>query len=427
MISACTGTPPSPISSKATNTITLTILPSLPSPTNTATKPNPTATSLPTQTPSVAPTPTPDTGIIQNCLPIISELPKDFNYSGVITGFNPPNGDGLGWDSLLVLKTMTNRPIKAGSYTTEIQVSPNRTLYAYQVHKAQQVIILAADGRIKKIIATPYNWVLSRWLDNQRLLMIATEPDPKIDQTVRQTDKYPETIAVLNPLTGEKLIFPPDYPDIDQTIWHNFDSSGSTLYDPALTRVVYPGAIEGKGRGYILWDIQGKRRLAQLSSPFSVESPKWSPDGSKFIVNGQGGEFFLVSRDGDIKQITHYNPNYRTDQNRHNFYSQFYSWSPDGKQVALWLNSNETNNTSLAILDPSTGDTLDLCIAYGSMPNVLPFWPDPVWSPDGKYIIIGANFQPDQNTNDLVLVDLEKGLALKIADNYSPNGWLKEP
>jgi hypothetical protein len=356
---------------------------------------------------------------MQKCLPIISDIPKDINFSGIITGFKHPREKGTGSYAFLDLRTQTMHSIKAGSYTSEIAVSPDRTLYAYGIDEANQVAIFTADRRIKKVVAVPYRWFIMRWFDNQRLLMMVSEPDPFVDPSFRFTDKYPETIAMLNPFTGEKIIFPPNYPDIDRAIWHNFDSSGSTLYDPTLTRVVYPGSIEGKGGGYILWDIQGKRKLAELYSPNPGISPKWSEDGSRFVVSGEGGELYLISRDGDIQQITHYNPNYDPKKPKYHYWSEHYSWSPDGKQLAMWLGS------SLAVLDIATGETRDFCISYGGISN-YPTYLYPVWSPDGKSIIVDANHQPDQNTDDLILVDLGKNSAIKIAENFSPNGWLKE-
>jgi Tol biopolymer transport system component len=49
----------------------------------------------------------------------------------------------------------------------------------------------------------------------------------------------------------------------------------------------------------------------------------------------------------------------------------------------------------------------------------------PIWSPDGKYLVIEANRQEDGNTQT-VLIDLEGKFAVPILENALPIGWLAD-
>jgi Tol biopolymer transport system component len=216
-----------------------------------------------------------------------------------------------------------------------------------------------------------------------------------------------------------------DYPDIDRAS-HNFrwGYSGTTVYDPTLTRVVYLN-------GFALYDIPGKTILAQLTNVYLGDEPKWSPDGSRIIVSA-GAEFYLISRDGQITQASHMNPNYNPETRKgYDYMSSYYSWSPNGNKIALWLqvyDSKTINPTiTLAVLDIASGIITDTCIPAGFNPEKLFKFPEPVWSPDGNSLVIDTNFNEEEKTTGVVLVDLEKQAAYKVLENYYPLGWLVAP
>jgi hypothetical protein len=96
----------------------------------------------------------------------------------------------------------------------------------------------------------------------------------------------------------------------------------------------------------------------------------------------------------------------------------------DGQYVAFWLNDFKTGNFTLAILDTQTGVITDTCIQAGSNPFNVITSPFAAWSPDGKSLVVAANFRPEDNGKDVVLVDLEKQVICKITTNNFPVGWL---
>ena len=251
------------------------------------------------------------------------------------------------------------------------------------------------------------------------------EPDP----SAPGWDIYPPTVIVVNPFHDKIQTLPPDFPDID-LIYNllSWNQSGTTVYDPTLTRVVYPGSVttdDYQGNGYILYGIPEKKKLAQIPSWFDPP-PVWSPDGSKFIVKGDD-EFYVVGYDGGVTKITHMNPNFDPSKMTGATYSaEYYDWSPDGRHVALWLYDIASDHRTLAILDTQTGAVRDTCIAAGYMdPTFTP--PNPVWSPDGKSLVVAAHYRPDDYGNDVVLIDLEKNTAYKLTSNKIPVGWLISP
>jgi len=245
---------------------------------------------------------------------------------------------------------------------------------------------------------------------------------------VKDTDrfqKYPRDYIVLNVFSGESQELISDYPDIDKAS-HSFrwGYSGTTVYDPTLTRVMYLN-------GYSLYDIPNKTILAQLSTGHWGDEPKWSPDGSQIIVSA-GAEFYLISRDGQITQASHMNPDYNPETEKgYDYISSYYSWSPDGRKVALWLQvfDSKTINPiiTLAVLDIASGIITDTCIPAGFNPERLFYFPEPVWSPDGNSLVVDTNYREEDKSNDVVMVDLQNQAAYKVFENYYPLGWLVAP
>ncbi len=380
------------------------------------------STVIKTRPPTPLPTPEHDTAVNQNCLTILPSLPKENEYIGKIALENLKSGVVY---ILYDLKTGTSTEIP-GDQIADFSASPDRTMFAINNWGTRRFEVFSTDGkRIKALSWGEYWGWIGQWLDNQRVVIVMSEPE----SPGSNFDKYPRDIIVVNLLDNKTQTLQSNYPDIDRgsnnLTWMH---SGSTAYDNTLTRVVYPGVIDAvseTGMGYILYGIPEKRKLAQLPNPSFGNEPIWSPDGSQFIVMGDS-EFYRVSRDGDISRVTHMNPAYDpSTRNGLHFYSYFYSWSSDGKLVALWLELLGTDSHTLAILDTHTGLITDTCIPWRY--DVQRRIPYPVWSPDGRSLVVEANFHQEENGNDVVLVDLKKNAAYKIATNFYPVDWLMSP
>ena len=389
--------------------------------------------STPTLTPSITLSPTPVSNIIENCLEIQQNLPVGHTYTGTVAfenGFGFRNGvpikDNI---SLYNIQTEKITFTDTGLFSS---ASPNHTLFAYHNLAEDRLKIFDANGNLLKSTGWGKNWrFVERWLDDQNILLPMAEPG-----ALPEDLKYPPNVLLLNPFTGQSQVLLADYPDIDsdttRPIWL-WPRSSVTMYSPDLKRVVYPGGVyvgsPDAARGYVLYGIPEKSKLAQISNSYWLDSPFWSPDGSKFIMLGNH-EFYLVSYDGIISQITHLNPDFDLGQGIGlRYIVDYLSWSPDNQHVAFWLSMIDTKRYTLAVLDTLSGKVTDNCILAGEdgLPQLGYTTLYPIWSPDGKKLVVPANFSSTKDSNDVILVDLEKKVAYKIANNNFPFGWLISP
>jgi len=94
-----------------------------------------------------------------------------------------------------------------------------------------------------------------------------------------------------------------------------------------------------------------------------------------------------------------------------------YSLSPNKKVLALWLFDENSQKWNIAILNTKSKKITNSCVESKYFPNT------PIWSPDSQNFI----FQLDKDTNhpSTVLIDLDKNLAVQIAENAKAIGWLR--
>jgi hypothetical protein len=366
------------------------------------------------------------TGIQRACLNVLPEIPKDSTYSGKIILYRidiSPSRKDLDYEfSFYDLNTRQIQPVQQYK-TGNIVASPDRKEYALLDSNDQRIKIFSADGILLKTVPPgQYPWYIAQWLDNQHIILV-----------IDKEQLYSWNVIIVDVFTGEQKTMPSDYPDMDKTSTMPMEDGSKTEFDSTLTRVVYPSGIArdyigNHGAGYVLWDLVNKRKLLQIVTVINLLTPKWSPDGSKFVINGDLGEMYVVTRNGKVTQVTHLYPD---PQNKTAFVSHFssrYSWSPDGRHVALWLetliNNYQNDTATFAVLDTVTGEITDYCISAGFIEGTdLSMRYVPVWSPDGKYVVTIANEQEDGNF-DTLLIDLDGNFATKINENFSPTGWL---
>ena len=368
----------------------------------------------PTQspTPFLSPTIPPDGMLkIQN-LTILDQFPTDINITGTV-----------------IIHGYTDRPsfylnFETGAKTTPVgdiylsAVSPNRKFIAYidaTGSREEWSLVITTSGSTN-IISWETDWLsIGYWLDNKRLLILRNR-DPLLPSTI-----------VLNPFSGERKEILPDYPDIET----NYYSAEWWLpvYDPTLTRVVYP-RVAGEER-IVLWDLQKQRSITYLSSrnnPYGL-TPVWSSNGQFFVMALEdqyvptltypAHELYQVDRDGKAERIT-----YLTSYYNYFLRIDSYSWSPDNQQIAFHISyrwkGNNLPEDQLAVLNTQTKEVTVFYIP-GSFPHHVP-----VWSPDGRYILIDGYFYDKPFTGDYwtIMVDLANGYAKKIAKDSFPLAWL---
>ncbi len=313
-----------------------------------------------------------------------------------------------------------------------VVTSPDGQTYALLDAAAQKVKFYSANGQLlKTLLPGEYPYGLDHWLNNKQIALNLFQPWGE-DQV-----RYPIDQMIYNPFTAEREQFISEqYPNIDRANARMYwEGASTTKYDPSVTRVVYPGRIEkdysGKsGHGYVLWDLENQIKLAEIVTGHFASTPMWAPDGSRFVINDDwgDGEFYAMTRDGVVTQLTHLNSDSASTSARQQFFSDLYSWSPDGRYLAFWLVEDKDTSFpgTLALLDTETGNVTDTCISAGLMELGTPgnyFRLSPIWSPDGQYLVTKANRQEDGSYQS-VLVDLEEKLAVSLGENRFPVGWL---
>ena len=330
-----------------------------------------------------------------------------------------------------------NKPNKA---LLEFSVSPNQEWIAYYESEFNQpdanLIVAGVNNQVYKTLPWESKWGAFRWLDNERLI-IRTIPQSEPNSVTN----YNTDFLVLNPFTGERQTVKVDYPNIYNLYpLPDWDGWGVTVYNQALTRVVYlEGAVSGP-LYYVLWDLQKKSQITNLHIVEDLDAnPRWSPDGEQFAVAPSlfskmkqypSYELYSVTKDGDTKQLTHL-----TD-----YYPRVYiadlSWSPDSRYIAFWFShwqqsespsyGSSVGDRYLGVLDTETGLVTDYCINGENDASIgLRIYPPPLWSPDGKQVVIQS--QVTKDSFKTILIDIKENRAFHIADDMEPVGWMVSP
>lgn len=303
--------------------------------------------------------------------------------------------------------------VQFGNY----QVSPDRQLLAYWKisysanlrQTGKWILIEDTSGNLLlEISGDMETWDTFYWLDNERFV-IGDYGQP----------------YVLNPFTGDDLTF---------YEWHAKSPGGwrivpvwetNGVFDSQLSRILYMQ----EDKTMLLWDIKSEQILfsASLKGRYlPAGRPKWAWDDSQVVIGYTatdgveiGDELFSISRDGEITQLTELGKDYQEVG-----ISEF-SWSPDGERIAFFFKdfSQRDNPWQLATLDVETQEVINYCGLAGWMRPPV----EPVWSPDGKQLLIGRA-EADQETFSTILMDISGNYAARLADQLVPAGWMiKEP
>jgi hypothetical protein len=396
-----------------------------------------------------------------HCLQVAPTMPHEVKSSGVVVLESRVIANGGYYKPGSILLNMLTGVTFQSEPGSDFNISPDKRLMAYDRTTFDsrgrivndELVIATADGHeqkvivLDKIVAAAYGPTqkpiplltglsgIPGWLDNQWIVIsLALDPD-------QGRAKKPATLMVLNPFTGEKKLLPVDFSsflDTPSTVLPYWDGWYGVIYDPTMTLAIYPRFVGSSEEQftYGIWDISKKQLVASLENiyePYAGDNgifpmPRWSPDGSNFVFRGHHlteqsleAELYMVSRGGQIEQLTHLNPmEYVQNSNL--------SWSPDGRYIAMFLNTtafgfNETQ-ASVAVLDIKTLEVTDYCIKVtyagdgygGGQP------PAPIWSPDGTQFLVVDWYRKDHQR--VILIDIAQGLAAQIAQDMEPDGWM---
>jgi Tol biopolymer transport system component len=317
----------------------------------------------------------------------------------------------------------------ASPYANDFAVSPNGKWLAYAryskndtsfiVEPSSNILTNSSQGRI--IWRSSWPSRLERWITNEAVMLVRNHSLENFGSTL-----------IYSPFSREQHEF--FVQDLPNYLSYQLGMSGSYLMDhgnlipdPTLKRVVYP-AWPNDDLQLVLWDVENKRALASLRYTLSQLSrdPFWAQDGSDFLIAAtkeQSVEWYQVTKDGAIEQLTHFGE----FLNDAEFNLPSRSW--DGRYLAFQLLYNSRKDSKYLILDLKSQSSLEgFCIDLGGEDSGSLH--SPVWSPDNKYVAI-TNGVYSKNITDVILVDVENREAFHIAhDEYAPiyaTGWLSKP
>lgn len=367
----------------------------------------------------------------RQCLTQLDTLPKQDRPVGYLILGEYSNGHNyFSFD----LESMNQKAFAANNDSLhDLTISPNHTLMLYSDSggSPRKKVIANLKGEIAQF---PHSdeWASVAWLDDEHLVLGRTGETP--DSTIR----------IYNFLTGENNNISLSLPNLYYSL-HPLAGIYIPIVsvNPDLTRVVFFDMQDG-GR-IIFWDNTTGTMLASLpylvySDPWYIPAVPffegWSADGKQFITTSPlkisdatrevvVEELFRFDFGGQITQLTRLSDTYRFVR------ISGAAPSPDGKTIAFWLEVSADPNQpigtlsqQLVVLHIQTGKITDLCLSYGK-PFYSPAAPKPIWSPDGKYLIVETRM-PD-GTPRINLLNLEDMSLFVLQEGYFPVGWIISP
>jgi hypothetical protein len=349
--------------------------------------------------------------VTTSCATIYPSVPDSVKLKGVVVL------DDYKLTSHLFLKNLENGseiPLATPNDTvSDIRVSPDQKSVGYQLGNSKfewSLVVADAQGTRKaERIWQKGFFVLGNWVNNDEILLLTFPP-----------------FVALNPYTQQEKNF--DYVDFPD---YAFDSRTNRIiaFDPSLERAVY----KNTNNKITLYDIPDKKVIAEVDNhPNPSIIAAWAPDGSQVAVTGtitlpdpslNGDDLFSMARDGQVKQLTHLTDHYGRLVN---ISKSGLSWSPDSHSIAFWFiyPQNQYKYWELAVYDLTTQKTTNYCIsnAYENILNSTHYLLPPVWSPDGKQLLVENRY--DDTSSRALILDLATKNAYPVAENMYPAGWM---
>lgn len=341
--------------------------------------------------------------------------PSSTALQGTLIVNNRPAASLVGLPSLRAAPLPSSPP----SVWVPATVSIDRRLLAYTngPDLPEQLFIVDAAGLRQETPAWPRfrGWMPIGWLDNHRLLL-------------SEYWLFDGSAYLYDLHTGELTLVPPPFPVVNEDGEFRGGEPRDlpiAYYNRDLDRVVISRYSEDAPNrhtielrsapdGQLIWKADSKG-----------EDPVWDPEGQRFAVIlrseiHDGDDYCttlaLVSQDGQ--------PTYLDDCAWHAA-----SWSPDGNSIAAWSGGESPDcpggisSTTLMLLNVKNRHKKSLRICNDQSQAGIPMNQQPIWSPDGKFIVINR-YDYQLEPVDSLLIDPASGMAYTIPRAKEVAGWM---
>lgn len=402
------------------------------SPTSITQKPHKELTLMPSTTTAM---PTDLSEIQFDCLKIRNDSTQLANIEGVLALVEIKDLDRL--EQNLFLWDLGSGEQKAISTpgTFRYSVSPGGNFIAFDKaifegdhFNSLPIIIIDSDGNPLVTIDEQIGGYGFEWLDEENLLINS----PIGNNPLILFSPFTHKQKIIEPFPTESIrLF-----DSELIYSWGFYAYHKIVYNKDLTRALYAFSGDG-GPSVAIHNMTTNKDMAifPTNEAFGV-LPKWSSDGDKVAIGLNTNsstrtdtanygiykyEIFIISHDGEKLYSTN------LASLSESIYISALSWSPDNNHIAFWYTTNGENineNLELAVLDLNTKEVKNYCIMKNAEDHA---WKrndiSPIWSPDGKYLLVEIN---DNNQNPrTIIVDIIQEEAIFVKSGVLPVAWMK--
>jgi dipeptidyl aminopeptidase/acylaminoacyl peptidase len=313
---------------------------------------------------------------------------------------------------------------QGGEYYSNEAVSPAGTYFSAETstfssngkHQQGPILIFDSDANLAATIELKQESYGVTWLNEQQVLI--NEP-----------------FLLLSPFEHtqkEIQSFLPNYFSSTDILYDwNFYGYHKNVYDPQMTRMLYPLRDENGVPNVALRDLEKGIDLASFPTSYGYgTSPTWASDGEKLAIalntvpsdlfqknDNIQFEIFGFSRNGEKLFTTTLTSSSET------VYITNLSWSPNGRYIAFWYTHDKNrlhSHLQLAVLDTETQSITLYCINSGD--DYIRF--SPIWAPSSDYLLVAYKIANDEALSSL-LINMQSGKAWIIKSQFEPLGWLK--
>jgi len=305
------------------------------------------------------------------------------------------------------------------SEVSNFTVSPNHEMAAYVETRYQSkngnvsyvdqsLKVLTDNGKVVEVHKwQPESEKLIEWFDNDRLL-------------ISLSDHSDGTVILLNPLTDERQEIKPIFSDIynlDPIPWYQ-SPNPLPVYNSSMSFAFYlRNTVDGME--YVLNNQVSGKVVWTHSVHNPANKPVWSPNEDEVLIaipqkSPSDFEFYSIDQRGKETKLSNFSSVYRF------VYIGGVGWSPSAQYIGFWLdgrNNENESNPRFAILDLKTKQTTDFCIGPGGGAIF--------WSPNGNQIAFKVAEEDDPSLWHTVVVDIQKNIAVKLASQEYPIGWMQ--